>query len=86
MVFKIGNIHSLNFIEVPEVINIEKGSQPFIGDINGDQIDDILFNNPEDSATTKNGRLNVGIFNWNTNKYEIGNFRDLMVDPNCGGV
>jgi len=26
MVFKIGNIHSLNFIEVAEVINIDKGS------------------------------------------------------------
>ena len=26
IVFKIGNIHSLNFIEVPEVINIDKGS------------------------------------------------------------
>jgi hypothetical protein len=34
---------SLDFIELTIVIPIEAGSQPFIGDLNGDYLEDILF-------------------------------------------
>jgi len=37
-------------------------------------------------SAREKGRLNVAIYNKETHKYDIGNFRDLMVDPNCGGV
>ena len=84
MVFKAGNIKSLSFEEVPGSFQMPQGSQPFIGDINGDQIDDIIFNNME--ADPKNGKLNVAIYNEETNKYDVGGFRDLMVDKNCGGA
>ena len=61
-----------------------KGSQPFVGDINGDYYDDIIFNNAE--ATGPAGKLSVAIYNPETKKYEIGNFREQMVDPDCGGL
>ena len=35
-------------------------SQPFIGDINGDQIDDIIFNNAD---VTSGAKLNVALYN-----------------------
>jgi len=37
-------------------------------------------------ADPKNGKLNVAIYNEETNKYDVGGFRDLMVDKNCGGA
>lgn len=58
-------------------------SQPFVGDINGDQIDDLIFNNAD---ATQGGKLNVAIFNVVSGKYDISNFYDTMVDPSCGGV
>ena len=85
MVFKTGNIKSLNFIERPEIFYLTKDSQPFIGDLNGDMIDDILFNNQDDSAATKSGRLNIATFNSKTNSYDIANFRETMIDKSCGG-
>lgn len=36
MVFKTGNIKSLSFEEVPGALQLTQGSQPFIGDVNGD--------------------------------------------------
>ena len=50
MVYKQGNIKSLIFMETPHVFELSDGSQPFITDLNGDQLDDILFNN-EDPKT-----------------------------------
>jgi hypothetical protein len=61
-----------------------QGSQPFIGDINGDQIDDIIFNNYE--ADAKMGKLNVALYNPETKKYDVGSFREMMVDTECGGA
>ena len=56
-------------------------SQPFIGDLNGDYYDDILFNNYGNST-----RLSVALLNKTSGEYDIGGFREKMVDPNCGGV
>ena len=84
MVFKPGNVKSLTFEEVPQVLTMTQGSQPFIGDLNGDQIDDIIFNNHK--ADAKLGKLNVALYNSETHKYDIGNFREQMVDPSCGGA
>ena len=50
-----------------------KGSQPFVGDINGDFYDDVIFNNMDAKA---GGKLNVAIFNAATRKYDIGNFKE----------
>ena len=33
-----------------------------MGDLNGDMIDDIIFNNAENNVQTRKGRLNVAIF------------------------
>ena len=87
MVFKTEGMKSISFEELPEIIYLTQDSQPFIGDLNGDMIDDILFNNQDDVASTRqNGKLNVALYNPETNKYDVGNFRELMVDPDCGGV
>lgn len=86
MVYKTQAIKTLNFEEVSAILYLSEGSQPFIGDINGDQIDDILFNNGDDSAITqRDGKLQVAIYNIDTHDYEIGSFREKMVDPECGG-
>lgn len=83
MVYKTGgNIKSLTFVELPDILYLTQDSQPFIGDLNGDQIDDILFNNQ--NSVTK-GKLNVALFNKDSEKYDIGNFKDKLVDSNCGG-
>ena len=37
-------LRSISFMEVPFVLNLQDNSQPFIADLNGDLIDDILFN------------------------------------------
>lgn len=85
MVFKAGgNIKSIQFQEVPQILYLTKGSQPFVGDINGDYYDDVIFNNMD--AKGPGGKLDVAIFNPETKKYDIGNFKDKMVDPNCGGL
>ena len=87
MVFKTEGMKSISFEELPEIIYLTQDSQPFIGDLNGDMIDDVLFNNQDDVASTRqNGKLNVALYNPETNKYDVGNFRELMVDPECGGV
>jgi len=75
---KAGNIKSLVFLEQAEILHLDKNSQPFIGDINGDQIDDILFNNQEDYSSK--GRLNVAIYNQTSERYDISNFKDTLVD------
>ena len=50
-------------------------------------IDDVLFNNQDNVASTsQNGKLNVALYNLENNKYDVGNFHELMVDPECGGV
>lgn len=64
------------------MLRLPPNSQPFVGDLNGDQIDDIIFNNEE---AKQGGKLNVAIFNKETQKYDISNFKDTMVDPECGG-
>ena len=85
MVFKTeGIIKSLVFEEVPQLFYLTKDSQPFIGDINGDFFDDIIFNNL-DAVSSPGGALNVAIYNPKTNKYDVGNFREKMVDTDCGG-
>jgi len=62
MVYKSNNIKSLTFMDTKDVFNLHKDSQPFIGDLNGDMIDDIIFNNAENNVHTRKGRLNVAIF------------------------
>ena len=85
MVFKtLLNLKSMNFEPVSQTLYMTKNSQPFISDLNGDYIDDIIFNNQED--TSKNGKLNVAIFNLDTDSYDVGNFKNKMVDPECGGL
>ena len=85
MVYKTeGVIKSLVFEEVPQLLYLTKDSQPFVGDINGDYYDDIIFNNL-DAVSQPGGALNVAIFNPKSGKYDIGNFKDKMVDPDCGG-
>ena len=37
-------IKTMAFIEVPQVLFISPKSQVFIGDLNGDYIDDVVFN------------------------------------------
>jgi len=76
------NIKTLTFIEAPQTLHLTSNSQPFIGDINGDQIDDIIFNNAE---AVSNGKINVAIYNQTKQAYTISNFKDTMVDPECGG-
>jgi len=49
-------------------------------------VDDILFNNQDDGQVTRHGRLNVALFNEKTGKYDVGNFRNMMVDQDCGGA
>ena len=70
---------ALNFDKVPGIIQTV---MPFIGDLNGDYIDDIIFNN----VNGKSGKLEVAIFNSKTGVYDVSNFKDTMVDPTCGGV
>ena len=83
MVFKTtGNVKSLTFQESTEILYLSKDSQPFIGDLNGDYIDDIIYNN----VNGKSGKLEVAIFNSKTGVYDVSNFKDTMVDPTCGGV
>lgn len=85
MVFKAGgNIKSITFVEVPQILYLTKGSQPFVGDINGDYYDDVIFNNKDAKGT--GGKLNVAIFNPETRKYDISNFKETMVDQSCGGL
>ena len=85
MVFKAGgNIKSITFVEVPQILYLTKGSQPFVGDINGDYYDDVIFNNKDAKGT--GGKVNVAIFNPETRKYDISNFKETMVDPTCGGL
>lgn len=47
MVMKTSNIKTMSFIKVPQEFKLSLYSQAFIGDINGDQYDDIIFNNVE---------------------------------------
>jgi hypothetical protein len=54
-----------------------------VGDVNGDFIDDIIFNNRLD--TSGKGKLSVAIFNTSNQAYDISNFKETMVDPDCGG-
>ena len=49
MVYKSNNIRSLTFMETKDIFYLYKESQPFIGDLNGDMIDDIIFNNAENN-------------------------------------
>ena len=64
-----------------------QGSQPFISDLNGDQIDDLIFHNCDESAAGYAiGKMQVAIYNKELHSYDVGAFRDKMVDPNCGGL
>jgi hypothetical protein len=59
-------------METKDVFYLHKDSQPFISDLNGDMIDDIIFNNAaENSPTTQHGRLNVAIFVPEKNAYDV---------------
>lgn len=71
-----GNIRTLEFVESPTVLTLTAGSQPFVEDLNGDQIDDVLFNNDEESTK----KLSVAIFNSQKNTYDIVAFHDVMID------
>ena len=78
-------IKTMAFIEVPQVLNISPKSQVFIGDLNGDYIDDVVFNLEQTLPVLKGGKLSVAIFNTTMQTYDVGNFKEKMVDPNCGG-
>lgn len=78
-------IKSMAFIEVPQVFIISPKSQVFIGDLNGDYIDDVIFNLEQPLPVLKGGKLSVAIFNTTMQTYDVGNFKDKMVDPDCGG-
>ena len=82
---KDNNIKSISFIEVPQQIVLTQNSQPFVGDLNGDQIDDIIFNN-ENPKNASQGKLNVAIYNKSSGVYDISSFKETMVDQSCGGV
>jgi hypothetical protein len=87
MVYKSQPIKTLTFEEVPKVFQLCQGSQPFIGDLNGDQIDDFIFNNcDENTANYQYGKMQVAIYNKELHSYDVGAFRDKMVDPDCGGL
>ena len=77
-----GNIRSLEFVESPSVLTLTAGSQPFVSDLNGDQIDDVLFNNDEESTK----KLTVAIFNSQKDAYDLVSFHDVMIDQEtCHG-
>ena len=86
-VYQTGRVQSLTFMEVKDSFNLTKDSQPFVGDLNGDMIDDLIFNNANDDQHTQNGkgRLNVAIFMPGKDKYDVHNFKNAMVDEDCGG-
>jgi hypothetical protein len=65
---------------------LTKDSQPFIGDLNGDMIDDLIFNNAENNHHTSKGRLNVAIYMPDKNAYDVHNFKNAMVDEDCQGL
>ena len=52
MVYKSNHIRSLSFMETKDIFYLHKDSQPFISDLNGDMIDDIIFNNGADGPQT----------------------------------
>lgn len=85
MVYKSSKINSLNFMQTKDIFYLTKDSQPFIGDLNGDMVDDLIFNNAEDNHHTKRGRLNVAIFMPDKNQYDVHNFKNAMVDEDCNG-
>lgn len=82
MVMKEQKIKSISFIKVSQEFKMTKYSQAFIGDLSGDQIDDILFNNEDAKA---GGKLQVAIFNTKLLSYDVANFKETMVDPDCNG-
>lgn len=86
MVYKSSDIRSLTFMETNDILYLTKDSQPFIGDLNGDMIDDIIFNNAENNHHTAKGRLNVGIYMPEKNAYDVHNFKNAMVDEDCQGL
>ena len=49
-------------------------------------VDDIIFNNAATNVHTRNGRLNVAIFMPEKNAYDVHNFKNAMVDEDCGGL
>ena len=69
-------------MEVAQTLKLTPLSQPFIGDINGDQIDDVIFNN---AAITTGAKLNVALYNTEKQTYDVSDFKTTMVDPECGG-
>jgi len=52
MVYKSNHIRSISFMETKDVFYLHKDSQPFISDLNGDMIDDIIFNNAAENSPT----------------------------------
>lgn len=86
MVYKSSDIRSLTFMETNDILYLTHDSQPFIGDLNGDMIDDIIFNNAENNHHTAKGRLNVGIYMPEKNAYDVHNFKNAMVDEDCQGL
>lgn len=86
MVYRSNNIRSLSFMETKDIIYLYKDSQAFISDLNGDMIDDIIFNNAENNQFTQKGRINVAIYNSDKNSYDLHNFKTAMVDDDCGGL
>ena len=76
------SLKSFTFRKVEQTLNLQAGSEPFIGDLNGDFIDDILFNSEE---TGSKGRLKVAIFEREAGRYEVKNFKSQLVDPTCEG-
>lgn len=87
-VYQTSRVQSMTFMEVKDWYNLTRDSQPFIGDLNGDMIDDIIFNNANNDNFTNagQGRLNVAIFMPNKNEYDIHNFKNALVDEDCGGL
>ena len=61
MVYQQGVVKSLSFEMQSTILYLSKESQPYIADLNGDFIDDVIFNNEED--TSDKGKLNVAIYN-----------------------
>ena len=60
MQMKQSNIKTMSFIKVPQEFRLPQYSQAFLGDVNGDQIDDLIFDNLDSKS---GGKLNVAIFN-----------------------
>ena len=57
-----------------------------MGDLNGDQLDDLLFNNADEATKPKKGKLSVALYNKDTNTYDISDFVETLVDKDCGGA